>query len=319
MNVMELIENVGVLPVINITDISTAVPLANALVKGGIPVVEVTLRSEVSLNAIKTIVKEVPECKVLAGTILTVEQAKSAIDAGVSGLVMPGYDEEIVDFAMKNNMPIVPGCVTAADIQKGVKQGLKVFKFFPAEKSGGIDAIKLLSGPFKGIKFLPTGGIDYSNLGTYLKEKCVIACGGSYMANAKLLASKDFEAITANCKKAVDISLGFELAHIGINHNSEDEAVNTAETVSDIFRMNARYMNSAVFAGTAVEAVKSQGYGTKGHVGFFTNSMKRAMAYLKAKGIELNEDSIKRDASGEITCIYLNDEIAGFAFHIVSR
>jgi len=319
MDVMKLIESIGILPVINITDIEKAVPLANALVKGGIPVVEVTLRSEVSLQAIKRIVTEVPECKVLAGTILTVEQAQLALDAGVSGLVMPGYDEEIVDFALGKNVPIVPGCVTAADIQKGVKQGLSVFKFFPAEKSGGIDAIKLLSGPFKGVKFLPTGGIDYSNLGIYLKEKCVIACGGSYMANAKLLASGDFDAITANCKKAVDISLGFELAHIGINHNGENDAVNTAETISDIFRMNARYMNSAVFAGTAVEAVKSQGYGEKGHIGFFTNSISRAMAYFEKKGIALNEESIKRNAAGEITCIYLKDDIAGFAFHVVSR
>lgn len=319
MDVMQLIENIGILPVINVTDISTARPLANALVKGGIPVVEITLRSDVSLQAIREIIDEQPECKVLAGTILTIDDAKAAIAAGASGLVMPGYDEEIVDFAIKNGVPIVPGCVTAADIQKGVKQGLKVFKFFPAEKSGGIDAIKLLSGPFKGIKFLPTGGIDYTNLGTYLKEKCVIACGGSYMANAKLLASGDFDAITANCKKAMDISLGFELAHVGINHDGEQEAINTAETISDIFRLNPRYMNSAVFAGTAVEAVKKNSYGEKGHVGFFTNSMTRAIAYFESKGISLNEESIKRNAAGEITCIYLKDDIGGFAFHVVTR
>ncbi len=319
MDIMKTVENIGILPVINVTDISTAAPLANALVKGGIPVVEITLRSEVSLNAIKEILKAEPEMQVFAGTILTVEQAKSAIDAGATGLVMPGYDDEIVDFAMSVGVPIVPGCITAADIQKGVKKGLKVFKFFPAEKSGGIDAIKLLAGPFKDVKFLPTGGIDYSNLGDYLKNDCVIACGGSYMANAKLLANKDFDAITENCKKAVDISLGFELAHIGINHSDEQSAIGTAESISDIFRMNARYMNSAVFAGTAVEAVKSMGYGVKGHIGFYTNSVSRAMAYFENKGIKLNYDSIKRNKAGDITCIYLRDEIAGFAFHIVAR
>lgn len=319
MDIMKTMENIGVLPVINVTDISTAAPLANALSKGGIPVIEITLRNESSLNAIREILKAEPKMQVFAGTILTVEQAKSAIEAGATGLVMPGYDDEIIDFAMSEGVPIVPGCVTAADIQKGVKKGLKVFKFFPAEKSGGIDAIKLLSGPFKDVKFLPTGGIDYSNLGTYLRNDCVIACGGSYMANAKLLADKNFDAITENCKKAVDISLGFELAHIGINHSDEQSAVNTAESISDIFRLGARYMNSAVFAGTAVEAVKSMGYGAKGHIGFYTNSVSRAMAYFENRGIKLNPDSIKRNKAGDITCIYLQDEIAGFAFHIVAR
>ena len=319
MNVLEVVEKTGILPVINITDIDTAIPLAKAILKGGIEAIEITLRSDVSIAAIKAIKQSVPEMKMMAGTILTVEQAKTALEAGVEGLVMPGYDEEIIDFAIENNVPIVPGCITAADIQKGIRKGLKLFKFFPAENSGGLAAIKLLSGPFKGVKFLPTGGMDYSNIGTYLKEDFIAACGGSYMANAKMLAAKDFDTITANCKKAVDISLGLELAHIGINHESEEAAVNTAETISDIFRMNARYMNSAVFAGTAAEAVKSQGYGTKGHIGFYTNSVKRAMAYFEDKGIALNEESIKRNKAGEITCIYLKDEIAGFAFHIVAR
>lgn len=319
MNVMQAVSDTGILPVINVTDITTARPLAKALADGGIKAVEITLRSDVSLQAISEIKSEVPDLQVLAGTILTIEQAKAALKAGASGLVMPGYDEDIVDFAIENSIPIIPGCITAADIQKGVKKGLSVFKFFPAENSGGLAALKLLSGPFKNVKFLPTGGMDYSNIGTYLKEKFIIACGGSYMANAKMLADKDFETITANCKKAVDISLGFELAHVGINHQTEAEATNTAETISDIFRLNARYMNSAVFAGTAAEAVKNMGYGKNGHIGFYTNSVERAMAYFADKGIELNEESIKRNKAGEITCIYLKDEIAGFAFHIVAR
>ena len=319
MNVLETVKSTGILPVINITDITTAEPFAKAVLKGGIKAVEITLRSDVSLEAIRTIKSSCPEMQVLAGTVLSVEQAKSALEAGASGIVMPGYDDEIVDYAIENGIPVVPGCITAADIQKGVKKGLKVFKFFPAENSGGLAAIKLLSGPFKDIKFLPTGGMNYGNIGTYLKEKFIIACGGSYMANAKMLADRDFDGITANCKKAVDISLGFELAHVGINHQSEDSAKNTAETISDIFRFETRYMNSAVFADTAVEAVKSGVYGEKGHIGFYTNSIERAMAYLNEKGVELNEQSIKRNKSGDITCIYLKEEIAGFAFHIVSR
>lgn len=319
MDIMKAIADIGIVPVINVTELETARPLAGALRKGGIPILEITLRNELALQAIREVIDEYPDMHVLAGTILSVEQAGAALDAGAAGLVMPCYDEEIIAFAQARGVPVVPSCTTATDIQKGVKQGLTVFKFFPAEPNGGIDAIKLLSGPFRGIKFIPTGGINYNNLGSYLKEPSILACGGSFMAKAELLKNRNFDAITANCQRAMEISLGFELAHVGINHENEEKAAKTAETIASLFHMSARYMNSAVFSGTAVEAVKHMGYGTKGHIGFYTNSIDRAMAYLQSKGVELEEESIKRNAAGQITCIYLKQEIAGFAFHIVAR
>ncbi len=318
-DVMQAVADTGILPVINVTDIEDALPLAKAILDGGIKALEITLRSEVSLLAIKKIAEAYPELSILAGTVLTVEQARSALEAGASGLVMPGYDEEIVDFAIEKGVPIVPGCVSAVDIQKGVKKGLKVFKFFPAEQCGGIAAIKLLSGPFKGVKFLPTGGMNYGNIGEYLKEPCIIACGGSYMADSKLLAAKDFDAITENCRRALKLSLGFELAHVGINHSGDEAAVSTAKAVCSIFGLELRPMNSAVFAGTAVECVKSGGAGTHGHIGFFTNSTERAVAYFEDRGVKLDMDGAKRDKAGNITCVYLADQIAGFAFHVVKR
>lgn len=319
MDVFEIVESAGILPVINITDMETAVPLAQTLVNSGIPAIEVTLRNERSLEAISVIRKAFPNMGILAGTILSVAQAKEALKAGADGFVMPGYDDEIVDFAVKNNIPIVPGCVTAADIQKGVKKGLKVFKFFPAEQCGGVAALKLLSGPFKGIKFVPTGGINYDNLGEYLKNDFIAACGGSYMADAKTLKEKDFEKIAANCKRAMDISLGFKLAHIGINNDSDTEAYKTAEVLASMFGFNVRKCSGSTFAGTAVECMNNHRFGEKGHIGFSTNSMKRAMAYLAAKGIEFDESSIKRDANGNITCIYFKEDVAGFALHIVKN
>ena len=318
-DVMQAVAETGILPVINITEIETAEPLAKAILDGGIKALEITLRSEVSLQAISQITKTYPDLHILAGTVLTVEQAQAALDAGASGLVMPGYDEEIVDFAIQNNVPIVPGCITAADIQKGYKKGLRVFKFFPAECSGGLAAIKLLSGPFKGAKFLPTGGMTYDNIGSYLKESCILACGGSYMADAKLLAARNFDAITENCKRAVKISLGFELAHVGINHTSAEDSTRSAKAICALFGLELRPMNSATFAGTAVECVNANGAGTHGHVGFFTNSMDRAITYFEERGIKLNMEGAKRNKAGAITCVYLADEIAGFAFHVVSK
>ena len=287
--------------------------------KGGLYALEVTLRSECSLDAIKLIKQTYPEMTVGAGTVLSTDTVDAAIKAGADFIVSPGYDPEVVDYCIEKGILITPGCVTPSEIQSGLKKGLKIFKFFPAELNGGIDAINLISGPFPEAKFLPTGGINYKNLGTYLKNKKIIACGGSYMANSEQIKNKDWDGITAACKKAVDISLGFELAHVGFNCGDEQTATTTAETIADAFRLEPRYMNSAVFAGTAVEAVKSNGWGKLGHVGFFTNSIPRAMDYFANKGIELNEDSIKRNKSGEITCIYLKDDIGGFAFHVVAR
>ncbi len=312
-------EKTGILPVINIPNVSLAVPVAEALRRGGINSIEVTLRSPDSLDSVKSIKSAFPDMTVGAGTVLTTQTVDRAIENGADFIVSPGYDDEVVNYCVNQGIQIVPGCTTPSEMQKAVKLGLKVLKFFPAELSGGIDAINLLSGPFPDIKFVPTGGINFENLGKYLANKRVLACGGSYMATKAQIERGDFEAITTACKKALDISLGFELAHIGINCDSEDSASENAGIISEIFRMQPRFMNSAVFAGSAVEAVKSGGLGTHGHIGFYTNSINRAIAYFEAMNISLNKDGIKRNKNGEITCVYLQDEVHGFALHVVER
>ena len=312
-------EKTGILPVINIPNVSLAVPVAQALRDGGVNSIEVTLRSPDSLKSIEAIKSAFPDMTVGAGTVLSTQLVDSAVSCGVNFIVTPGYDDEVVDYCINNNIHIVPGCVTASEIQKAVKAGLKTLKFFPAELNGGIDAINLLSGPFPQVKFIPTGGINFKNLATYLKNKKILACGGSYMATKEQIENGEFDAITAACKKAVDISLGFELAHVGINCEGENDAVNVAKNISEIFRTEPRYMNSAVFAGTAVEGVKSNGLGKHGHIGFYTNSIPRAIAHFEALGIEIDENGTKRNSKGEITCVYLKDEINGFALHAVER
>lgn len=312
-------EQTGILPVINIPNVSLAIPVAEALRLGGINSIEVTLRSADSLDSIKSIKLAFPDMTVGAGTVLNTQTVDRAIENGADFIVSPGYDDEVVNYCVNKGIQIVPGCTTPSEMQKAVKLGLKVLKFFPAELSGGIDAINLLSGPFPNVKFIPTGGITFENLGKYLACKKVLACGGSYMATKGQIENRNFEKITEACKKAVDISLGFELAHIGINCTSEDSAASVAESISKIFRMQPRHMNSAVFAGTAVEAVRSGGLGTHGHIGFYTNSIERAMAYFDAMNIPLNESAFKYNKNGEISCVYLKDEIGGFALHAVEK
>ena len=139
------------------------------------------------------------------------------------------------------------------------------------------------------------------------------------MADSKLLAAKDFDAIKENCKRALKISLGFELAHVGINCEGDENALNTAKAICSLFDLEIRPMNSAVFAGTAVECVKFGGAGANGHIGFLTNSVDRAISYFNDRGIALDMNGAKRDKSGNITCVYMKDQIAGFAFHVVGK
>ncbi len=312
-------EETGILPVINIPSADVAVDVAKAIRNGGINSIEVTLRSADSLESIKAIKNKYPDMTVAAGTVLSTETVDNALAAGADYIVCPGFDEEIVDYCISKNILVVPGCSSGSEIQNAVKKGLKILKFFPSELSGGIEAIKLLSGPFPTVKFVPTGGINFKNLGIYLQNEKILACGGSYMATAEQIKNRDFEGITAACKKAVDISLGFELAHVGVNNQTADEALSGAEKMADTFRSPVKVGNSSVFAGAAVEFMKTMFYGTKGHIGFKTNSMVRALKYFENNEIEILEESIRKDENGKPVSAYLKDEIGGFAVHIVRR
>ncbi len=316
--VLQPILDTGVLPVINIPDVDSAIPLVDALSAGGLGAIEVTLRSPGSICAIRKIHTERPGFVVGAGTVLSVSQCREALEAGASYIVSPGFDQELLDYCKDNHIPYIPGCTSATEIQHAAKEGLTVVKFFPSELNGGIAAITLLSGPFPNLKFVPTGGITFDNLEGYLRSPKVAACGGSFMASSDVLKAKDFDRITENCRRALKISLGFELAHIGINHDSEADAVRTVEAICKAFLLEPVPKNSCIFAGRAAECMKQPFLGEKGHVGFYTNSIPRAMAYFKKNGIAIDSEHIKEDAKG-IVAVYLKEQIGGFAFHAVRR
>jgi 2-dehydro-3-deoxyphosphogluconate aldolase/(4S)-4-hydroxy-2-oxoglutarate aldolase len=186
---MEFIENlkdVRVVPVIVIKDLGHAVPLAKALVEGGLNVLEITLRSPVALEAIRTISAEVPGALVGAGTVINAEQFVDAAYAGAKFVVSPGLTEEVVRASRDHLVPLLPGVATASEIMQGISLGLKTFKFFPAENVGGAPAIKALGGPFPQVSFCPTGGVSAKNLQTYLALPNVICAGGSWMVPSDL-------------------------------------------------------------------------------------------------------------------------------------
>ena len=197
MDVVETLKKAGVVPVIVIEDEAKAVPLARALVKGGLPVLEVTFRTKAAAGAIAKIKAEVPEAVVGAGTLLTPEQVRAAVAAGAAFGVAPGFDPVVVATAKAVGLPMVPGIATASELSQALTAGVPMVKFFPAEAAGGVKMIKNLLGAFRstGVKFMPTGGINLSNLKDYLAVPEIVACGGTWIVPTDALASNDWDAI----------------------------------------------------------------------------------------------------------------------------
>ncbi|MCR5529210.1 MAG: bifunctional 4-hydroxy-2-oxoglutarate aldolase/2-dehydro-3-deoxy-phosphogluconate aldolase [Saccharofermentans sp.] len=195
----------GMIPVIVLNNKDEAVPAAKALLAGGINFMEITLRTPCALDAIRMVSKEVPDMIVGAGTVLNVEGAKKAIDSGAKFIVSPGFSEETVKYCQDNNTPIIPGCVTPTEIMAAMAMGLDTVKFFPADVFGGMKTIKGLASVFRGIKFLPTGGINLSNMAEYVSEPYITAVGGSFVCSSKDLLRGDYEGITEKAASAVNI------------------------------------------------------------------------------------------------------------------
>jgi 2-dehydro-3-deoxyphosphogluconate aldolase/(4S)-4-hydroxy-2-oxoglutarate aldolase len=316
---MQKVSNIGIVPVIAIDDPKKAVPLAKALIAGGLPVAEVTFRTAAGAEAIQTIAKEVPEMLVGAGTVLTCEQVDKALAAGAQFLVSPGFNPEVVKYAISKGAAILPGTATAGEMEQAMALGLSVVKFFPAEQNGGVAKLKALAGPYKTLKWMPTGGVSTKNMMDYLSFDQIVACGGSWMVKKDLIEGEKWDEITRICKEAVKTMLGFSIHHVGINCENADEAANAAKFLCAAFGLDYKDGNSSIFAGSAVECMKAPYLGAKGHIAIGTNSVDRAVYHLGLQGVEFDESTRKTDAKGKTKAIYLKGEVSGFAIHLVQK
>lgn len=206
MNINERISEIGIVPVIKLTNPERdAAPLARALCAGGVPVAEVTFRAEGAERAIRLMREACPDMLVGAGTVTRTEHIDLTQEAGGSFIVTPGFDGELVAYAQEKGLPIYPGCTTPTDYHAALKFGLEVIKFFPAEQSGGLAKIKAMSAPFPQFKVMPTGGISLKNLAEYSAASCICACGGSYMVTADLIENGKWDEITELCRQSREI------------------------------------------------------------------------------------------------------------------
>lgn len=207
MDMIETLGNAGIIPVIVIEDEAKAVPLARALVAGGLPVLEVTFRTAAAPAAIAAIKKEVPGAVLGAGTLLTPEMVRAAKEAGAEFGVAPGFDPTVMQAAKEVGLPMCPGIATASELSQALSAGCKMVKFFPAEAAGGVNMIKNFLGAFRftGVKFMPTGGVKPSNVADYLSVPEIVCCGGTWLVPKDALAANDFAAIEALAKEAAEL------------------------------------------------------------------------------------------------------------------
>lgn len=314
MDVIQRIYEIGIVPVIAIDDAEKAVPLAKALVRGGLPAAEVTFRTAAAEEAIRRIVAEVPEMLVGAGTVLTKEQADRAIDAGVKFIVSPGFNPEITKYVIDKGMLMMPGTATPGEMEQAMAMGLNVVKFFPAEQNGGVAKLKAVAGPYANLRWMPTGGVNEKNLMDYLSFKKIVACGGTWMVKKDLIEAENWDEIERLTRQAVQTMLGLKVEHIGINTENEEEGRAAAALFTEMFGMAAKEGTSSIFMGSReIEVMKMPYLGTHGHIAVGTNTLPRAIAYFKSRGYKFREETITDKAA------YFENEIAGFAIHLVQR
>ena len=204
-DIISTLEKLKVVPVIKLDSPEQAKPLGQALVNGGLPIAEVTFRTDAAEESIRIMSKEFPEMCVGAGSLTFKEQAEKALAAGAKFFVSAGFSPAVADVADANGIPYFAGCCTPTEIITCLTRGYKIVKFFPAKQYGGLDTIKALAAPFPGLKFMPTGGINAGNIKDYLASDKIIACGGSWMVDSKLVAAGKYDEIEKLVKEAVAV------------------------------------------------------------------------------------------------------------------
>ena len=316
--VLEKIGELGLVPVVKIERSEDALSLGKSLIDGDLPLAEITFRTTAAETAIRTLTQELPELLVGAGTVLSVEQVKKAISAGAQFIVSPGFNPEIVDYCVDNNICVTPGLNAPTQIEMALKRGLEVVKFFPAEASGGLELLKAMAAPYSGIQFIPTGGISKENLCSYLSFSRVHACGGSWMVKADLISEGRFDEITRLSREAVSTMLGFEFQHLGINEENKETALESATVLSNLFYFPMQEETISFAVGPGLKVTKSRLPGKNGHIAVSTNDLYRAISYLKRKGVSILPET-EKDLGGKLSTVHIGKEVSGFAIHLVQK
>lgn len=318
MDMLSKLSLAGLVPVIKVKNAEDAVPLCTALKNGGLPVAEITFRTDAAEEAIRLVHQALPDVLLGAGTVLTTDQADKAWQAGAGYIVSPGLNPEVVKHCISKGYPVLPGCGNPSDIEAALSLGLKTVKFFPAEALGGLKLIKAMAAPYGDVKFVPTGGINEKNLGEYLAFPKIAACGGSWMVPDDAVEAKDWARIEALAREAVRVMLDLRIVHLGVNNENAEVTYREAEKLCALFGCPlGKDSPKSLFVTSQVEMMKTNFRGTHGHIGVGAKDVDRAQWHLEQRGFTFDEDTATFTPDGRKKFIYIHDEIAGFAFHLV--
>lgn len=315
---LKKLKQIGIIPIVKLENPAHAIPLIDALIKGGIPCIEITFYSKTAEESIRRISQERPEVLIGAGNILTIEQAKGALKAGANFLMTPGFNPILVDFAQKEGLLIFPGVNNPTNIEAFSQKGLEVLQFFPAELSGGCKMLNTFADSYPKVKFIPTGGININNLNDYSSLPNVLVCGGSWLVDSKLINSENFQKIEELALETLNNILDFSLFHIGINSQNGEEALINANKMFELFGFSIKGGDNSIFSGKYFEWMKKPFLGKNGHIAIGTRNVEAAMAYLKKRGINFREET-REEENNEVVVIYLDIELGGFAFHLLKK
>lgn len=308
----------GLVPVVVIDNAEMAVDAARALMDGGLDVMEITLRTDAGITAIEKVRKAYPDMLVGAGTVLAVDKAREAVEAGARFIVTPGLNPKVVEWCLEKGIAITPGCVTPTEIEQALSYGLDMLKFFPANLYGGVEGCKALHGPYRHVGFIPTGGVTRETLGEYADKPYVHAIGGGWLCKPADINAGRFDAITRIVRASIDTLLGFEFVHMGINADHGDEASAITGMFAKAFGFPVSEGETYRFAGPGVEVMKSPGKGAMGHIGIQTNSIYRAVHYLGKRGFAVDPDTYKAK-NGKPFVVYMKDDFGGYAVHLMQK
>jgi len=307
--IVKKLYHIGIFPIIKPQNPQEAVSLAGAVNLGGVPCV-VIANSNKSEESIEQICKTYPNMIVGAGEIIDVKQAANAIDAGAKFITSYGLCGEVVRYCLSHGVLIIPCINNATGVNEAISLGLDTVGFFPVELSGGLNMIKTLAKAYPDMNFVPMGGVCNENLYSYLAF-CKNLFVGIEVENNKA------DVLQKEIRRTVDTMLDFSLRHIGINCADKEVADDGAKTLADIFSFGIRGCDVSYFVNESFELMKFIGRGTNGHIAVCTPNVDRAVYHLEKRGVKFDYQSAKYDEQGNITFIYLQDEIAGFAYHLV--
>ncbi len=325
MNSLKRLYNAAVVPVVVLDDAADAVPTAKALLAGGVDVMEITFRTAAAADSITAVAKECPDMFVGAGTVITLEQCKKAVACGAKFIVSPGYSEEVVSWCVENGVAVTPGCVTPTEIMAAMSLGLKVVKFFPASVYGGLSAMKALSGPFGGIKFIPTGGVNGKNLGEY-HRRAVHPCRRRQLGVRRRRTSPRATSTRsrASARRRARAALGFEVAHVGVNCRRRGGVPcgvpRRSNAAFELRREGGQQLRRSL--GSGVEVMKSPVPGQKrphcGHAPTPCGAARRRS--LPRRALRIDESprpstAARRMVSGHTS----KQEFGGFAVHLLQK